>query len=454
VTSADRLPSRRALAGWVLFDWANQPFFTLIATFVFAPYFASSVVSDAVSGQALWGYSTAAAGLVLAMLSPVLGGIADATGPKKPYIAACSTVMALSCLALWWVKPGLPGAIPLALGAFAIGTIAAEISAVFNNAMMVRLVSPAAFGRLSGTGWAVGYAGGLVSLVVVLGFLAANPATGRTHFGLAPLFGLDPAAQEGARITGPLSAVWLLLFLWPLFWFTPDAPRSTLRLGSAVRSSLGRLSATLAEARRQPSLTRFLLANMIYQDGLVALFAFGGIYGAGVFGWGTDGLGVFGILLTLAGVVGAVVGGILDDRLGAKPVITGSLLLLVLVCVGILSLGREHILFIVPAAPPLAGVGPFASLPEQVFLGLGLLIGLVAGPLQASSRSYLARIVPASEAGRYFGLLALSGKATSFLAPLLVAVATATAGTQAAGPVVLIAFFAAGAVLMSGIRQA
>jgi UMF1 family MFS transporter len=227
-----------------------------------------------------------------------------------------------------------------------------------------------------------------------------------------------------------------------------------LRLGSAVRSSLRRLSATLAEARQQPSLMRFLLANMVYQDGLVALFAFGGIYGAGVFGWGTDALGIFGVLLTLAGVMGAVAGGVLDDRLGAKPVIIGSLLLLVLVCVGILSLGREHILFVVPAARPLAGGGPFASLPEQVFLGLGLLIGLVAGPLQASSRSYLARIVPPSEAGRYFGLLALSGKATSFLAPLLVAVATATAGTQAAGPVVLIVFFAVGAALMSGIRQA
>jgi UMF1 family MFS transporter len=407
-----------------------------------------------VSGQALWGYATAGAGLALAIVSPVLGSIADATGPKKPYIATSSAVLALCCITLWWAAPGWSGAIPLALSAFMIGTVAAEVSAVFNNAMMARLVAPAACGRLSGIGWGVGYAGGLASLVVVLGFLASNPATGSTYFGLSPLFGLNPAAHEAARITGPLSAVWLVLFLWPLFWFTPDAPRSGLRLGAAIRSSLRGLAATLEEARRQPSLARFLLANMVYQDGLVALFAFGGIYGAGVFGWGTDALGIFGILLTLAGVAGAIAGGFLDDRIGAKPVIVGSLVLLVLVCLGILSLGREHILFVLPAAGRLPGASPFASLPEQVFLGLGLLIGLVAGPLQAASRSYLARIVPPSEAGRYFGLLALSGKATSFLAPLLVAVATATAGTQAAGPVVLIAFFAAGAALMSGIRRA
>jgi UMF1 family MFS transporter len=443
--------SRRALAGWALFDWANQPFFTLIATFVFAPYFAGTLAPDPVAGQALWGYAIAGAGLLLAVLSPLLGSVADATGPKKPYIAICSAMLAGSCVALWWAESHRPGAIPLALGAFAIGTIAAEISAVFNNAMMARLVTPVAFGRLSGIGWGIGYAGGLLSLTIVLGFFAADPATGRTYLGLVPPFGI---ANEGARIAGPLSAAWLLLFLWPLFWFTPDVPRSDVQLASAIGGSLRRLMGTVREALGRRSLRRFLIANMVYQDGLVALFAFGGIYGAGVFGWGTGALGIFGILLTLAGVIGAIAGGFLDDRLGAKPVILGSLVLLVLVCFGILSLGRDYVLFVLPVAPAPADAGPFSSLPEQAFLGLGLLIGLVAGPLQASSRSYLARLVPASEAGRYFGLLALSGKATSFLAPLLVAVATEAAGTQAAGPVVLIAFFGAGALLISGIRRA
>jgi UMF1 family MFS transporter len=446
-------PPRRALVGWVLFDWACQPFFTLVTTFVFAPYFASALASSPVEGQALWGYATAAAGLALAALSPVLGSIADASGPKKPWIALCGAVLVVAATALWFAAPGASYGIALALVAFAVATVAVEVAAVFNNAMMLRLVPPERFGRLSGAGWATGYAGGLVSLVLVLGFLAASPETGTTYFGLEPLFGLDPALREGDRVTGPLSAAWFVVFVLPLFLFTPDDTRSGRPLPAAMRHGLRQLASTVAEARRDGTIARFLLANMVYQDGLVALFAFGGIYGAGVFGWGTLELGVFGILLTVTGTAGALVGGRLDDRIGPKRVILGALTVLVLVCIGILSLGREHVLFAIPAAPAVPGDGLYGSLPEKVFVGLGLVIGAMAGPLQAASRSLMARLVRPSEAGRYFGLLALSGKVTSFLAPLVVAIATDLAGTQAAGPAVLIAFFMAGGLLLSRVRR-
>ncbi|HEX2728065.1 MAG TPA: MFS transporter [Beijerinckiaceae bacterium] len=442
----------RAIAGWILFDWACQPFFTLVTTFVFAPYFASGLAPNPVEGQALWGYATATAGLMLAALSPVLGSIADARGPKKPWIAACGAVLVAACALLWFAAPGTRHGIPVALVAFAVATIAAEVAAVFNNAMMPYLVPPERLGRLSGAGWAAGYAGGLVSLVVVLGFMAADPQTGTTAFGTRPIFGLDPALREGDRVTGPLAAVWFVVFVVPMFLFTPDAPPTGRGLSDAVRRGLGQLAATVAEARRDAGIARFLLANMVYQDGLVALFAFGGIYGAGVFGWSTVELGLFGILLTVTGTIGALVGGRLDDRFGARRVVLGALTILVLVCFAILSLGREHVLFIVPVAPPAPGDGLYGSLPEQLFLGLGLVIGAVAGPLQAASRSLLARLAPAAEAGRYFGLLALSGKVTSFLAPFLVALATDLAGTQGAGPAVLILFFVTGAVMLAGRR--
>jgi UMF1 family MFS transporter len=238
----------------------------------------------------------------------------------------------------------------------------------------------------------------------------------------------------------------------PLFLFAPDAPATGRDLRSAAREGLARLSASIAEARRDGRIARFLLANMIYQDGLVALFAFGGIYGAGVFGWGPVELGIFGILLTITGTIGAFLGGRLDERIGPKPVVLGGLAVLVVLCIVILSLGREHVLFAVPTAPSAPGDGLFASAAEKVFLACGLIIGAMAGPVQASSRGLLARMAPPDALGRYFGLFALSGKLTSFSAPFLVAVATELTGTQAAGPAVLIVFFALGGWLLAGIR--
>jgi UMF1 family MFS transporter len=190
---------------------------------------------------------------------------------------------------------------------------------------------------------------------------------------------------------------------------------------------------------------------MVYQDALVALFAFGGIYGAGRFGWGATELGIFGILLTVTGTVGALIGGKLDDRLGARAVILSAIAILAIVCIGVLSLGRDHVRFFIPTAPATSGL--YGSAPEKVFLSLGLIIGAVAGPMQASSRSLLARLVPVRDAGRYFGLLALSGKVTSFLAPLMVALATGFFDTQAAGPAVLVGFFLIGGLMLAGVRE-
>jgi UMF1 family MFS transporter len=444
-------PPRRALVGWVLFDWACQPFFTLVATFVFAPYFVTVLAPNPIEGQALWGYATAAAGLALALISPVLGSLADASGPKKPWIAGCGVVLITAAAALWYVETG---GVTLALVAFAIATVAIEVAIVFNNAMMPHLAPPERLGSLSGTGWAAGYAGGLVSLAIVLGLLAAVPETGRTLFGVEPLFGLDPERREGDRITGPLFAFWFAIFVLPLFLFTPDAPRTGKRLAEAIRHALAQLAETAAEARRDSTVARFLLAHMLYQDGLVVLFSLGGVYGAGLFGWGSAELGVFGVLATVAGMIGALVGGRLDDRFGAKPVILGALILLVVFCLGVLSLRRDHILFAIAATPPLPGDGLYGSLPEKLFVACGFIIGAVAGPLQASSRSLLARLVPAEAAGCYFGLLAFSGNLTSFLPSLLVALATEATGVQGVGLVALIAFFGAGAMLLSGVRRA
>ena len=312
-----RYPSRAAVVSWIFFDWATQPYFTLITTFVFAPYFAGFVAADPAQGQALWGFATAAAGLMIALMSPVLGAIADASGRRKPWIAGFGALLVIGSSLMWLGKPGDPSVIPPLLLAYAIASVGVEFAIVFNNAMMPTLVPPDKIGRLSGTGWATGYIGGILSLILVLGFLAANPDTGRTLFGLTPLFGLDPVTHQGDRITGPLTGIWFIIFVLPMFLLTPDYPAKR-PVREALRVGLSGLKRTLGELPKQKSLATFLLANMIYTDGLVSLFAFGGIYAAGTFGWHTIQIGTFGILLAIAGTFGAWIGGKLDDRLGPE----------------------------------------------------------------------------------------------------------------------------------------
>ena len=444
-------PPRAAVISWIFFDWAAQPYFTLITTFVFAPYFASFVAPDPASGQALWGFATAAAGLMIALMSPVLGAIADASGRRKPWIAGFGVLLVIGSGLMWFGRPGDASVIPPLLLAYAIASVGVEFATVFNNAMMPTLVPPEKIGRLSGTGWATGYIGGIISLVMVLGFLAANPDTGRTLFGLTPLFGLDPVTHQGDRITGPLTGIWFIIFVLPMFLLTPDYP-SRRPLRAALREGLTGLKQTLGELPKQKAMATFLLANMIYTDGLVSLFAFGGIYAAGTFGWHTIQIGTFGIILAIAGTLGAWLGGKLDDRLGPKRVITASMLVLLFAITAILLVDKDSI-FLVKVAPPVPGAALFSGAAERAYLVLGCLIGAAGGPLQAASRTLLIRLAPRDRIAQYFGLFALTGKVTSFIGPLLIGAITAITASQKAGMATLVVFFVAGLVLLARVRD-
>jgi MFS transporter, UMF1 family len=444
-------PPPAAVVSWIFFAWAAEPFFTLITTFVFAPYFATHVASDPASGQALWGFATAAAGLIIALMSPVLGAIADASGRRKPWIAAFGALLVIGACLMWFGKPGDVSVIPLLLVAYGIATIGVEFATVFNNSMMPTLVPPDRIGRLSGTGWATGYVGGILSLILVLGFLAASPESGHTLFGITPLFGLDPVSHQGDRISGPLTGIWFIVFALPMFLLTPDYP-ARLPVRAALRTGLVELRQTLGLLPKQRSMATFLLANMIYTDGLVSLFAFGGIYAAGTFGWNTIQIGTFGIILAIAGTFGAWLGGRLDDALGPKRVIAGSMSILLLAVVAILLVDKEHVL-LVRVAPPVPGGPLFAAAAERAYLVLGCLIGAAGGPLQAASRTLLIRMAPKDRIAQYFGLFALTGKVTSFIGPLLIGIVTAVSASQKAGMAVLVLFFVAGLALLARVRE-
>jgi UMF1 family MFS transporter len=249
-----------------------------------------------------------------------------------------------------------------------------------------------------------------------------------------------------------LSGIWFIVFVVPMFWLTPDSPAKR-PARAALREGLAELRQTLAELPKQKSIVAFLLANMIYTDGLVSLFAFGGIYAAGTFAWNTIQIGTFGIILAIAGTFGAWLGGKLDDRLGPKRVIVGSMTILLISIVAILLVDKGTILF-VKVAPPSAGGGLFSSSAERAYLVLGCLIGMAGGPLQAASRTLLIRLAPKDRIAQYFGLFALTGKVTSFVGPLLIGAITAITDNQKAGMAVLVLFFVAGLALLRRVREA
>lgn len=439
---------RSGIWGWMLFDWAAQPFFTVVTTFIFGPYFVSRMVADPAVGQSAWGYAIAASGFVIAILSPVLGSVADQTGPRKPWIGFFAVIKILSLIALWWAAPG--SSIVLALFFFSLASIAAEFSIVFNDSMMPRLVSAAQIGRISNIAWGLGYLGGMIMLIFVLLAIAASPETGRTILGAVPLFGLDPVQGEDARITGPLAAVWYFIFILPMFLFTPDQTKGGLPFGTAVRAGLDELKTTLREARHRGGIVRFLVARMIYQDGVNALLALGGTFAALMFNWSITELGLFGIMLNVIAIFGCLAASRLDTILGSKIVVMLSLVSLTVATVGIVSTGPGFTLFgLVPLDLADSG-GVFGTAAEKFYILYGALIGIAFGPVQASSRSYMARSVTPEEAGRYFGIYALAGRATSFLAPFMVATVTALSGSPRLGMAMIIIFLGVGLLILLG----
>ena len=441
--------SKPALVGWVLFDWAAQPFYTLVLTFLFAPYFANVVVGNAAQGQEIWGYAAAVAGILVGILSPLLGAVADGGQRRKPWVALFALILVAAMAGLWLAKPGSTGAtLWLVVLCFVLATVAAECSSVFVNAIMPTLVPPDRIGRLSGFGWGVGYAGGLVSLILVAGFIVADPATGKTMLGYEPWLKLDIASREGDRLVGPFSALWFLVFVIPFFLFVPDVVRPR----AAAVSPFTALWATLKELPQHRDMLFFLIARAIYADGLSAIFTFGGIYGATVFDWETGDRGLFGIVLVLTGVIGAIIGGFLDDKLGSKRVILGALVLLLVGAVGILSVTRSSVLFSLDVAPKTAGGGIFASTGERVFLAFAMLVGLVAAPVQAASRTLLTHLAPPDRMTQFFGLFAFSGKVTAFMAPFTIALVTRASGSQRVGISVIAAFLIAGFLLLLPVR--
>jgi UMF1 family MFS transporter len=403
------------LWAWTLYDFANQPFATVIQTFVFAAYFTRSVATDPQTGTTQWGLAIGGAGLAVALGAPILGAIADQFGRRKVFIAAFSALGILAIAGLWFVQPG-PNYVVLGLMLVVLGTIGTEGGSVFYNAMLPALAPHDRIGRWSGWGWCVGYLGGLGCLVVaLLVFVMPDPSP----------IGLDRDQAEHVRATFLLSAVWFAVFALPMFLVTPDVPRTGKPVAAAVRDGMRQLLTTLRHVRQFGHIVRFLIAKLCYIDGLTTVFAFGGVYAAGTFDMTEQQVLTFGIALNITAALGAASFAWIDDILGGRNTILIALVGLMMSCAAILMVDDV-----------------------RLFWTFGLVLGLFVGPVQAASRSYLARAAPPQYRNEFFGLYALSGKATSFLGPLVVGAVTALTQSQRWGLSTVMISFTLGLILL------
>lgn len=440
---------------WTFGQGARDPYYILVIIYIFYPYFSNTVVGDPVKGQALIGYITATAGLVLALIAPFLGAIADKDGRRKPWLVAMVVIMTMGAVSLWFIEPEGRGLSLQASVMILFGIkICFTVSEVFHNAMLPSIAPVNRLGLISGLAFSLGNVGGLLLMLFVL-FAFAMPGTQPWAFlPDAPLFGLDQSAHEHNRIVGPIAGAWMILFMLPVLLFTPDGKASSLPMWQLAKAGVQDVLQTLKHVRHYANIARYLLARMFFIDGMVGVLTFGGIYASGTFGWDTTTLLIFGLCTSASAMIGAYIGGRLDDHLGSKRTLliaisTASIVLLTLV-----SVQPDTILYVIKVgAEPVWDSPYFATLPELFYLCTNQIFALFFVTGLSTSRTLMAKLSPPEMATQFFGLFALSSTVTAFLAPLMVATATQFFESQRIGFASLASLMIIGALMLIKVKE-
>ena len=416
-----RAHARRTIFAWATFDFANSAFTTLVVTFIYSTYFSSASFSgDTTRGGVLWSRAVLITALIVALLSPYLGAIADRGGLRKRFLMTTTAICVLATAALFLPEPGQ---LTLALCIFVVANVAFELGNVFYNAFLPDIAPREMIGRVSGYGWSLGYAGGLICMAVAL-VLFVQPST--------PVFGFSHDLGENVRATNLLVAAWFLVFSLPLFFFVKEEKHHTVEgIGKIIRSANAQFVSTFQEVRRYRQMFRLLLARLIYNDGLVTIFAFGGIYANSEFGFSFEEVLIFGIVINVCAGLGALLFGFVDDRIGGKRTVLFSLVGLTAAAI-IAVLAQTRLMFWVAA----------------------VMIGILVGPNQSASRSLMGRFVPDTRENEFYGFFAFSGKFTSFLGPLLLGIILGATDSYRLGIGSVIFFFVVGAALLLRVDEA
>ena len=440
---------------WTFGQFARDPYYIMVVIYLFFPYFSNVVVGDPVRGQSLIGYLNATAGVILAITAPFLGAIADKNGRRKPWVGATVLFMAMGACLLWFVEPAGAGlGVPLTLGLLLAISVAFAISEVFHNAMLPSVAPVDRLGRVSGVAFALGNVGGLGLMLFVL-FAFAMPGTNDWSFlPEAPLFGIDRSTHEHDRLVGPLAGVWMFLLTLPVLLFTPDGRSSGTPMAEAARQGVRDVVKTLRQLPHYSNIAVYLFSRMLFIDGMVGVMTFGGIYASGTFGWESTTLLIFGLCSSASAMFGAWAGGVLDDALGSLgalrvAIVASSLILLVLV-----SIEPDTVFFVVSVSTePVWDFPYFRTAAEIIYFCTNQVFAMFFVTGLSASRTLMARISPPEMATQFFGLFALSGTVTAFLAPLMVATTTSFFESQRAGFASLASLMVLGALVLMRVRE-
>ena len=410
----------KAVWGWALYDFGNSAYTTLIVTFIYSVFFTQVIADDPIIGTTQWANAVTLAAILVALSSPFLGAIADGGGHRRAFLVTSTLVCIVTVSLMYFAGPGQ---VLLALTLFVVSDVAYELCGVFYNSYLPDISPPEKIGRISGYGWALGYLGGFLAMVIALvGFIQPEQ----------PWFGLSTDAGQNVRAITFIVALWFAVFSIPLFLWVDDSNVATRAPGtSVIRGTLRQLSATFREIRRYSHIFWLLVARLVYNDGLVTIFAFGPIYAAETFDFSLPEVMLWGLALNVTAGLGAFAMGFLDDRIGGKLTILISILGLAAASTGAILATSKTGLWIA-----------------------GLLVGVFVGPNQAASRSLLGRFVPPAKETEFYGFFAFSGKAIAFMGPFLLGLMTTLFQSQRVGMATILIFFAIGGFLLLKVNEA
>ena len=396
----------KEIISWSFYDFANQPYTTLIITFIYSAFFVNYIAPNETNGTFLWANAISITAICVGILSPILGAFADSGGYRK-FFLIFFTILCSIFTALLYIPDS--GDVYLALVLVILSNIAYELGTVFSNSYLIDLSNNKNVGRISGTAWGFGFVGGLIALFCALTFFDVN-------------------IPNDIKLINIFVAIWFLFFSLPAFFFLKDSKKEKLLMSNLILSFKS-LKITFKEIYKYKKILNFLIARLFYNDGLITIFALGGIYAVGSLDFSMREVLILGVVLNIFAAIGSFTFGYIEDKIGVKNVINISLLILIF-------------------ATLLAFIAPWTNFPKEIFWLAGVLLGTMIGPNQSCSRSFMSQIIPIEKKNEFFGFFALTGKATSFLGPLLFGIIT-TLHSQQFALLSVVVFFILGYIIFN-----